>query len=686
MTAKRRFQRQTLRNLVYVDIDGSNGAIALNLSENGVEVHAVAPLGLKQSVRCGLQLGDDKLDVNGVVVWSDPSGRAGVKFNTTAEHRQTIKDFLLSNTLAAAVEAEATFKPPQFIAGGEGPDPLRFARHVRGAAAPAQAPVTRPVALPTALPAPETAPLPVPAFAIDLPGYRQLALHELAQRAQQGTRATGAALAMLEGGAMTCCARSGGTAPDIGARLDSAASFSGQCIQSGTALRCDDSETDARVDAAVCRSLGVRSIVAAPVKSAGQVIGVFEIFSDLPFAFRKAESDLIEQLAELAAMVATANAPPPAEPPAVIPTATAPPAPVTMPKPEPKFEPRVESKPELKPEPKKEIRLAPRLVEPPAPRPVKTTPPPPAARDLSKLEPPPAEERVHTALQVAPPIRPAVTVPVMARMKAAEETAVTALKTGQAEQRTQTMKLAALIVLTLVAVSAAGFQGWRFLNANPSAEVAAPKAPATERAATPGVPPASNAAIGSAPSTSPAASTPAPRATPNAAPNPAASKTAPDTTAPVARAPQPVATLQPSQPRDVEPAATAAPSLSDVTTQRGIPAVALLSTPRLPTLSAPAPTVSSRSGGDIITQTKPTYPSEARRLGIEGDVTLDVLVGRDGKVRNVKVVKGVPSLNFAAVAAVQQWRYSPLLVNGVATENTAQVTVQFKLSSSNQTR
>ena len=34
--------------------------------------------------------------------------------------------------------------------------------------------------------------------------------------------------------------------------------FSGECIRTGKALRCDDSETDSRVEAAICRRLGVR--------------------------------------------------------------------------------------------------------------------------------------------------------------------------------------------------------------------------------------------------------------------------------------------------------------------------------------------------------------------------------------------------------------------------------------------
>ena len=48
---------------------------------------------------------------------------------------------------------------------------------------------------------------------------------------------------------------------------------------------CNDTESDARVDIEVCRLLGLRSIIVAPVRSRETVVGVFAIFSMNPDAF-----------------------------------------------------------------------------------------------------------------------------------------------------------------------------------------------------------------------------------------------------------------------------------------------------------------------------------------------------------------------------------------------------------------
>ena len=79
----------------------------------------------------------------------------------------------------------------------------------------------------------------------------------IAQRAQAFTNASGAAIALSEGieDEIVCRARSGSSAPDIGASLRVEGSFTGLCIQTGKELRCDDAETDTRVDTAAIRAL-----------------------------------------------------------------------------------------------------------------------------------------------------------------------------------------------------------------------------------------------------------------------------------------------------------------------------------------------------------------------------------------------------------------------------------------------
>src|SRR5258707_5498708 len=62
-------------------------------------------------------------------------------------------------------------------------------------------------------------------------------------------------------------------------------SFTGLCIQSGRELRCDDAETDTRVDIAGIRALGIRSMVVTPIKEENRVIGVLMVFAPAAHAF-----------------------------------------------------------------------------------------------------------------------------------------------------------------------------------------------------------------------------------------------------------------------------------------------------------------------------------------------------------------------------------------------------------------
>ena len=67
------------------------------------------------------------------------------------------------------------------------------------------------------------------------------------------------------------------------------------------------------------------------------------------------------------------------------------------------------------------------------------------------------------------------------------------------------------------------------------------------------------------------------------------------------------------------------------------------------------------------------YPEIARRARLEA--TIDTA----GAVANVSVVRSVPLLDEAAIAAVRQWQYSPTLLNGVAVPVIMTVTVNFSL-------
>jgi len=82
----------------------------------------------------------------------------------------------------------------------------------------------------------------------------------------------------------------------------------------------------------------------------------------------------------------------------------------------------------------------------------------------------------------------------------------------------------------------------------------------------------------------------------------------------------------------------------------------------------------------IVNQVEPVYPEDARKQGIEGTVILEATADIEGNVQDVKVLRGVEGLNQAAVDAVKQWTYEPMMINGKPKPVVFTVTVRFKLN------
>jgi protein TonB len=76
---------------------------------------------------------------------------------------------------------------------------------------------------------------------------------------------------------------------------------------------------------------------------------------------------------------------------------------------------------------------------------------------------------------------------------------------------------------------------------------------------------------------------------------------------------------------------------------------------------------------------QPVYPAMARQTRTQGMVSLSVVIGANGAVERAAVVKSIPALNDAAIAAVKQWKYAPTLVKGTAVPVTMVVHVNFAL-------
>jgi protein TonB len=79
-------------------------------------------------------------------------------------------------------------------------------------------------------------------------------------------------------------------------------------------------------------------------------------------------------------------------------------------------------------------------------------------------------------------------------------------------------------------------------------------------------------------------------------------------------------------------------------------------------------------------QVDPIYPELARAARVEGRVVLDCVIGVDGRVTDVRIVRGVALLNQAAVDAVGQWVYVPTLLSGRPVPVILTVTVDFHLA------
>ena len=74
----------------------------------------------------------------------------------------------------------------------------------------------------------------------------------------------------------------------------------------------------------------------------------------------------------------------------------------------------------------------------------------------------------------------------------------------------------------------------------------------------------------------------------------------------------------------------------------------------------------------------PVYPQKAREMGVEGSVRLRVAIGRDGSIEDVKALSGDPLLAEAAIEAVKQWRYRPIILDGKPVPSLTVLTIVFR--------
>ncbi|MEP6644486.1 MAG: energy transducer TonB, partial [Acidobacteriaceae bacterium] len=84
--------------------------------------------------------------------------------------------------------------------------------------------------------------------------------------------------------------------------------------------------------------------------------------------------------------------------------------------------------------------------------------------------------------------------------------------------------------------------------------------------------------------------------------------------------------------------------------------------------------------GLVLHKVQPPYPPLARQARIQGSVTLQAEISKDGSIQNLRLISGHPMLAPSAIEAVKQWKYKPYILNGEPVEVETTITVNFTLA------
>jgi putative methionine-R-sulfoxide reductase with GAF domain/Tfp pilus assembly protein PilZ len=292
---RRRAVRQKAHTPAYASLNGGFDDMVLdlseilNISESGAAIQTSSSWEISRELNLCLDLSETKtyLHTTGQVIWADRSGRIGVRFPELPEDsRRKLQEWLFLNAMVGA----ANFVARNGETSASYRNMLAQRSYPSLASANAQESRADYTATLTALSAVQRE---VESLGTNLAPALQL----IAERARIFTNANGCAIALSENDEMVCRA-SAGDAPPIGARLDTNSGFSGYCARTGFLQRCDDSETDLHVDRESCRALGIRSMIAVPIRLGETVIGLLEVFSSTDRAFNDRHGTILQRLAD----------------------------------------------------------------------------------------------------------------------------------------------------------------------------------------------------------------------------------------------------------------------------------------------------------------------------------------------------------------------------------------------------
>jgi L-methionine (R)-S-oxide reductase len=290
---RRHCVRQKMHAPAFASFDGVTGGMILDLSEEGLAMQAVAPVRNRGRVQVQLQLAEpeEEIQTTGYIAWADALGRAGVRFSELPEEaRRRLDEWLGAHAGAPSRTA------PKLRVGGRS-----FWTHGAGLAGSGNRAAVSLEAESEgtdsergiASRASGTVQYEFSRLGSDL----NIALRLIADRARSLTRGCGAAIALAHQGGAICRASIGSGAPTLGTRLEVNSGFCGECFRTGKSLRCDDAAIDPRVHAESCQRLGVRSILAAPIRYERDIVGLLVVFAAQAFMFDEGDVAVAESLA-----------------------------------------------------------------------------------------------------------------------------------------------------------------------------------------------------------------------------------------------------------------------------------------------------------------------------------------------------------------------------------------------------
>ena len=298
---RRRCLRQMVHAPAFASFDGVSGGMILDLSEEGLSMqmsHALDGQSIDKDrpVRMEIDLSPSgHVETTGYIAWADALGRAGVRFSDLPEAaRRRLNEWLTVNAGAPShIAPKVALGRAAWPAGARASESREREHMAITLEAGSEAPETAAGRNRNERQTSTTVQYEFNSLGNDLAAT----LRRIGERARTLTRGASAAIALVHKDGVICRASVGDSAPALGTRLDVNSGLSGECFREGKTMRCDDAEHDPRVDLESCRRLGVRSILAAPVRYERDTVGLLMVFAPEPFNFDEGDVAVVESLA-----------------------------------------------------------------------------------------------------------------------------------------------------------------------------------------------------------------------------------------------------------------------------------------------------------------------------------------------------------------------------------------------------